>query len=184
MTSIYYLPGHGGRLETGLGAALMERGFDISGRQTVGAFRDLTFSEQIDLVANDLRSLFWREDAKVIANSFGAYLFLHAQTLLPSYIGKVLLLSPIVGAFENQERMMIFEPPRPGQLQAMTAAGTYPVPLHCEFHVGELDWQSDPTTVTALATAWGHSVSVVPNGEHRLDKNYVNIVLDRWLMQK
>jgi len=82
MISIYYLPGHGGLLETGLGAALMERGFDIAGRQTVGPFRDLTFSEQIDLVANDLRTLFWRENAKVIANSFGAYLFLHAQTLL------------------------------------------------------------------------------------------------------
>ena len=181
MRSIYYLPGHGGRLETGLGAALMERGFDIAGRQTVGPFRDLTFSEQIDLVANDLRTLFWHENAKVIANSFGAYLFLHAQTLLPPYVGQVLLLSPIVGAFENEERMMVFEPPRPGQLQAMTKAGTYPVPLHCEFHVGELDWQSDPTAVTALASAWGHSVTVVPNGEHRLDKSYVANLLDRWL---
>lgn len=183
MTPIYYLPGHGGRLETGLGAALMERGFDITGRQTIGAFRDLTFSEQIDLVANDLRTLFWHEDAKVIANSFGAYLFLHAQTLLPPYIGHVLLLSPIVGVSENEERMMIFEPPRPGQLQAMTEAGTYPVPLHCEFHVGELDWQSDPMAVTALANAWGHSVTVVPGGEHRLDKSYVSAVLDHWLEQ-
>lgn len=181
MTTVYYLPGHGGRLETGLGAELISRGLDLAGRQTVGPFRDLTFSEQIDLVANDLRTLFWHEDAKVIANSFGAYLFFHAQTLLPPYIGQVLLLSPIVGAFENEERMMIFEPPRPGQLQAMTAAGTYPIPLHCEFHVGELDWQSDPTAVTALAGAWSHSVTVVPGGEHRLDKNYVSDVLDQWL---
>jgi len=82
MTSIYYLPGHGGRLDAGLGAELTSRGFDLTGRQTIGPFRNLTFSEQIDLVANDLRTLFWHEDAKVIANSFGAYLFLHAQTLL------------------------------------------------------------------------------------------------------
>lgn len=181
MTTIYYLPGHGGRIETGLGAALMDRGFDLTGRQTIGSFRDLTFSEQIDLVANDLRSLFWNEDAKVIANSFGAYLFLHAQTLLPPYIGQVLLLSPIVGAFESEERMMYFEPPRPGRLQAMTEAGTYPVPLHCEFYVGELDWQSNPSAVTQLASAWGHSVTVVPGGEHRLDKSYVAGLLDRWL---
>ncbi|OIN93792.1 MAG: hypothetical protein AUJ20_02865 [Comamonadaceae bacterium CG1_02_60_18] len=93
----------------------------------------------------------------------------------------MLLLSPIVGAFENEERMMIFEPPRPGQLQAMTEAGTYPIPLHCEFHVGELDWQSDPIAVTALAGAWDRSVTVVPSGEHRLDKSYVSGVLDRWL---
>jgi len=183
MTTIYYLPGHGGRLDAGLGVALIERGFDLTGRQTIGPFRDLTFGEQIDLIANDLRTLFWHEDAKVIANSFGAYLFLHAQTLLPPYIGQVLLLSPIVGAFENEERMMIFEPPRPGQLQAMTEAGTYPIPLRCEFHVGELDWQSNPVAVSALASAWGLSATVVPGGEHRLDKSYVNVLLDRWLNQ-
>jgi pimeloyl-ACP methyl ester carboxylesterase len=116
---------------------------NVVGRQTVGDFRDLTFSEQIELVANDLRTLFWHREAKVIANSFGAYLFLHAQNLLPPYVGRVLLLSPIVGPFENEERMMIFEPPRPGQLQAMTQAGTYPVPCQCEIYVGELDWQSN-----------------------------------------
>jgi len=76
---------------------------------------------------------------------------------------------------------MMFEPPRPGQLQPMTASGTYPIPLHCELHVGELDWQSDPTAGTALAGAWGHSVTVVPGGEHRLDKSYVSDVLDQWL---
>jgi hypothetical protein len=181
MKTIYYLPGHGGHLETGLGAALMDRGFDLAGRQTVGPFRNLTFSEQIELVANDLRSLFWRTDARVIANSFGAYLFLHAQTILPPYIGRVLLLSPIVGAFENAERMMIFEPRRKGQLQAMTEAGTYPIPHNCEFHVGELDWQSDPSAVTALANSWGRLVTVVPGGEHCLDKDYVARLLDRWL---
>jgi hypothetical protein len=72
MKSIYCLPGHGGRLDAGLGAALMQRGYDIVGRQTIGSFRNLTFSEQIDLVANDLRTLFWYQEAKVIANSFGA----------------------------------------------------------------------------------------------------------------
>jgi hypothetical protein len=75
----------------------------------------------------------------------------------------------------------IFEPPRPGQLQAMTEAGTYPIPLHCEFHVGELDWQSNPKAVTDLASAWGHTVTVVPGGEHRLEKSYVSDLLDRWL---
>ncbi len=183
MTTIYCLPGYGGSLDAGLGAALIVRGFDLAGRQTIGSFRELTFSEQIDLVANDLRSLFWYEDARVIANSFGAYLFLHAQTLLPPYIGHVMLLSPIVGASENEEHMMIFEPPRPGQLQAMTKTGTYPIPLCCEFHVGELDWQSNPKAVISLAGSWGHSVTVVPGGGHRLDKSYVSGVLDRWLEQ-
>jgi hypothetical protein len=183
LTTIYYLPGHGGHLDAGLGAELMRRGYDLAGRQTVGPFRDLTFTEQIELVAADLRSEFWHPEAKVIANSFGAYLFLPAQTLLPPYVGQALLLSPIVGSFENEERMMFFEPPRPGQLQAMTEAKTYPISQHCEFHVGELDWQSDPKAVEPLAAAWGHSVTIVPGGEHRLDKQYVSDLLDRWLKQ-
>ena len=96
---IYYLPGHGGRLSTGLGEGLMNRGFDLTGRGTRGEFRALPFMEQVALVANDLRTEFWHTQARVVANSFGAYLFLHAQTLMPPYIGRVLLLSPIVGEF-------------------------------------------------------------------------------------
>ena len=34
--TIYYLPGHGGRLGTGLGEALLSRGYNVSGRETVG----------------------------------------------------------------------------------------------------------------------------------------------------
>ena len=48
---LYYLPGRGGRLETGLGEALAARGLAVSGRETVGDFASLSFQEQIDLVA-------------------------------------------------------------------------------------------------------------------------------------
>lgn len=57
--SVYYLPGHGGRLRRRLGEGLVERGFDICGRETVGEFLALTIKEQVALVAHDLRTLFW-----------------------------------------------------------------------------------------------------------------------------
>ena len=63
----------------GLGAAIAERGFDIAGREIVGAFSQLLFSEQVATVADDLRNHFWDSSALGVANSFGAYLFLHAQ---------------------------------------------------------------------------------------------------------
>jgi hypothetical protein len=100
---IYYLPGRGGRLDAGLGTALIERNLLVSGRETVGEFAGLSFQEQIELVAQDIQAGFWHKESKILANSFGAYLFLHAQTLMPAYIGKVLLLSPIVGEFSNNE---------------------------------------------------------------------------------
>jgi hypothetical protein len=39
--------------------------------------------------------------------------------------------------------------------------GKYPVAKNCEIHVGELDWQSSPDNVTALAKLTGWDVTVV-----------------------
>jgi hypothetical protein len=59
----------GGTLHTGLGRAILDRGFDVTGRQLSGEFRNLSFQEQIDTVCNDLKDNFWNEDARVICNS-------------------------------------------------------------------------------------------------------------------
>jgi len=179
--TIYYLPGHGGRLGTGLGEALLSRGYNVSGRETVGEFKDIPFSQQVAIIAEDLKTHYWHEDARVIANSFGAYLFLNAQALMSPYVGKVLLLSPIVGEFSNEDNGMGFIPPHSGRLAQLAESGTYPVPQHCEIHVGEHDWQSIPGNVTKLAGLLRLNATVVPGEGHMLDKRYVSAVLDRWL---
>ena len=101
---IYYLPGHGGVLQKGLGAALLARGHEVMGRETVGEFNRLPFGQQVEVIAQDLMAHFVQGDSQVIANSFGAYLFMHAQAQMPPYAGRVLLLSPIVGEFGSDER--------------------------------------------------------------------------------
>lgn len=179
--TIYYLPGHGGRLETGLGAALLSRGYNVTGRQTIGDFKSIPFSEQVAIIADDLTTNYWYGSARVIANSFGAYLFLHAQTLMKPYVGKVLLLSPIVGEFSNEDIRMGFIPPYAGRLAQLAESGTYPTPQQCEIHVGELDWQSNPSNVMRLAELLGLRATVVPDGGHMLDKRYVSALLDEWL---
>jgi alpha-beta hydrolase superfamily lysophospholipase len=179
--TIYYLPGHGGLLSTGLGVGLRCRGFAVAGRETVGEFRSLTFSEQIGLIAEDIQSTFWHEDCHIVANSFGAYLFLNAQTMMSPYIGKLLLLSPIVGEFSNQETRMGFIPPQAGRISRLAQCGNYPTPRNCEIHVGANDWQSDPKSVVAFADQIGLSVTVVPNAGHMLGERYVSSILDGWL---
>jgi hypothetical protein len=59
--------------------------------------------------------------------------------------------------------------------------GKHPVAKHCEIHVGELDWQSNPNSVTALAKLTGWDVTVVKGAGHMLPKDYVGMVLDRGL---
>lgn len=178
---IYYLPGHGGRLETGLGEGLISRGFAVTGRETIGEFRTLPFSEQVAIVAEDLRTSYWYADARVIANSFGAYLFLHAQILLDPYPGKVLLLSPILGEFLTEDSKIGFVPPQAGKLLNLAKSGSYPAPKQCQIHVGALDWQSIPEVVVEFAKRVGMEVTVVAETGHMLGKTYVGEVLDRWL---
>jgi hypothetical protein len=179
--TVYYLTGMNGHLAKGLGEALLRRDVDVSGRELVGDFRSLGFQEQIDTVCDDLTNHFWSKESHVIANSFGAYLFLQAQSKMKSYIGKVTLLSPIVGEFGTGEGLMNFIPPRSGGLYEMVLAGTYPAPKYCDVHVGSEDWQSNPTNVTAFCSLLGIDVNIVPNAGHMLPKDYVGALLDRWL---
>ena len=178
---VYYLPGHGGHLMTGLGQGILERGYSVTGREIRDEFSKLSFQEKIDIVSQDLMETFWREDARIIANSFGAYLFLHAQTQCPPFVGRVLLLSPIVGDFHHDQSHRGFIPPRADKILEWAQAGRMPVPRECEIHVGSEDWQSNPCNVKSLGKLMGIPVTVVPGGEHMLDKTYVGGVLDRWL---
>ena len=175
---IYYLPGHGGRITTGLGQALLSRGYEVVGRETVGDFKKLDFNDQVSTIANDIKLHFWREDAKIIANSFGGYLLLHALSKLTPYIGKILLLSPIVGEFSSEEISMGFIPPYADRLSELASTNQYPAPMNCSFHVGSQDWQSNPANVTKFASLLGLPVTVVPNAGHKLPKEYVSLLLD------
>lgn len=174
---VYYLPGYGGWLHTGLGQALLQRGWHVAGRETVGDYRYLPFDEQVDVIQDDLTRHFWHPQARVVANSFGAYLFLHGQMGMATFPGRVLLLSPIVGSFENHDSGLAFEPPYPERLQSRL----FGMPADCEIHVGELDLQSVPSAVQALGQRLRVPVTVVPGKGHMLGESYVGPLLDRWL---
>ena len=178
---VYLLPGHGGRITNGLGQELSWRGHDVVGRETVGDFKKLDFDQQVAIIAEDLKANFWHKNARVIANSYGAYLFLHAQTKMDAFIGKVMLLSPIVGEFSNEDIRMGFIPPYSNRLFELASSGSYPRLKQCEIHVGSEDWQSNPQNVKAFADLLALNVHVVQNGGHKLPNDYVSDLLDKWL---
>lgn len=176
--TIYYITGMGGRLDKGLGRGLLDRGFNLKGRELYGDFKKYDFQLQIDLIAKDLTSHFWDEDCCVIANSFGAYLFLNAQAQMKPYVGRVILLSPIVGEFSNDEALMTFVPPRAGRLYELAKNGEFHSPKNCEIYVGDADWQSNPKNVEKLGEMLGIKVNIVPNAGHMLPVSYVGKLLD------
>ena len=180
--SIYFLPGHGGRISNGLGQELARRGFDVLGRETVGDFKKLDFDVQVETVAADLKASFWHGDARVIANSYGAYLLLLALSSLTTFPGKILLLSPIVGEFSNDQTRIGFIPPYANRLHALASKGLYPIPNNCQIHVGSQDWQSIPDNVTAFGALIHAQVTVLEGVGHSLPKEYVASLLDNWLI--
>ena len=178
LVPIYYLPGHGGSLGTGLGEGLLSRGYEVTGRETRGDFLKLPFEDQVETVAADLQGHFWHEDAQVICVSFGAYLFLNAQAHLPPFPGRVLLLSPILGEFKDDSTSLGFIPPRAGKLMRLAREGSYPAPKRCEVHVGSEDWQSYANAI-AFSEMVGIQIHVVEGAGHMLPKDYVSALLKR-----
>ena len=181
MSPIYYLPGWNGQLGAGLGSALIERGFEITGRETRGEFKDFTFTEQAQIVRDDLLVNFWDTESLLVAVSFGAYLFLHAQADLPSYPGKVLLLSPIVGGFSDEGTGRVFSPPQENRLLNLAQNGQFPQLERCAVHTGSEDWQSHPDAVTRFFNLIGVQTVIADGRGHSLGIDYVDSVLDVWL---
>lgn len=181
MKPIYYLPGWGGALGLGLGEGLIARGHAITGRETRNEFKNFLFSEQVEIVSEDLKENFWSTDSLVIAVSFGAYLFLHAQADFPSYPGKVLLLSPIVGGFSDESTGRVFSPPQENRLLNLAQNGQFPKLAWCEVHTGSEDWQSHPDAVTRFFNLIGVQAVIADGRGHSLGIDYVDSVLDVWL---
>ena len=111
----------------------------------------------------------------------GAYLLLHALSSMDTFPGKLLLLSPIVGEFSSETISMGFIPPYADRLHTLASQGKYPIPSHCEIHVGSEDWQSIPDNVNAFGSLVNAKVTVVTDAGHSLPKEYVVAVLDRWV---
>lgn len=178
---VYYLPGRGGEISTGLGQGLLDRGFSVTGRETRGEFLKLTFQQQLDAICTDLREAFWHEDAGLVAVSYGCYLFLHAQLGMGAFPGKVLLLSPVLGGAFSTSTGVGFIPPRADRLQHAVDAGAFPRLKQAEIHVGTEDWQSNPEAISRFGVAASVVVNLVEGKGHMLGADYVGPLLDRWL---
>jgi len=162
--------------------ALKARGYNLSGRETLGDFAKLPLPHQAQAIAKDLQAEFWDSAAQVIANSYGAYLLLFAQSLMPAFPGKVLLLSPVIGAAtQSSVGNVSFAPPYADRLMALARLGELVVPQHCEIHVGANDWQCPAERLSEFGRLTGVPVIIVPDAGHMLNHGYVSALLDQWL---
>jgi len=164
---VYYLPGRHRSMHEGLGAVLRARGAQLEGREMLGDFARLPFAEQLDLIWQDLAS---RPEHCVVAVSYGAYLYLHAQ-IHRAHQGTALLLSPVVGAASVPQGGLGFIPPRADALMQLASRGNFPALPKCQVHVGANDWQA--AQAQRFAELAGINCHVVPDAGHALPHDYV-----------
>lgn len=174
---IYFLPGRGSSFQGRLGTELQLRGYELSGRVLEGEFAKLPFPNQINLIADDLAK-YSKQQIPLIAHSFGAYLGLHAILQNQGYTGKVLLISPILGAVKDDGRM--FKPPQSKRIAKAIEARQFPK-LEMALLVGDQDWQSPLVECEKLIAVSGGTLNTALGKGHDLGAEVVKEVLDFFL---
>jgi len=177
MSTLYFLPGRGSSLNGRLGTELQDRGYELHGRVLDGDFAKLSFPEQVDYVAADLRELDG-QDIPVIANSWGAYWALHALLQNQKCYSRTLLISPILGAVRGEGRM--FKPPLSKVMERSIDESLFP-DIDLTVLVGAEDWQSPSNRCKALCDASDGNLIVAEGKGHDLGRETVVQVLDQWL---
>ena len=177
MSILYFLPGRGSSLNGRLGLELQSRGYELHGRVLEGDFAKLSFPEQVDYVASDLRELDGR-DIPIIANSWGAYWALHALLKNQKSYSKMLLISPILGAVRGEGRM--FKPPLSRLIDRAIENREMPS-FELAILVGSLDWQSPQARCAELCKLVDGDLIVAEGRGHDLGREIVVQVLDQWL---
>ena len=177
MSILYFLPGRGSSLNGRLGLELQSRGYELQGRGLEDDFAKLSFPEQVDCVASDLRELDGR-DIPVIANSWGAYWALHALLQNQKSYSKTLLISPIIGAVRGEGRM--FKPPLSKVMERSIDESLFP-DIDLTVLVGSEDWQSPQKRCEEMCKAIGGDIFVAEGKGHDLGRETVVQLLDQWL---
>ena len=167
---LIYITGRTGDANQGLGAYLKELDPNRIGLSVNNTFLNLDFVEQVSVVKK-LITEFDGPTTAIIANSYGAYLVLHALISAPVYQCKVLLLSPALGGLMDKKAMVYARQPSTNKFEQTLNAGAITKPSHLEFHIGEHDGGYDPARVAGLLGA--DVLNVIPGQGHMLDKTTV-----------
>ena len=175
---LIYITGRTGDANQGLGAYLKELNPNRIGLSVNNTFLNLDFVDQVAVVRN-LIAEFDAPSTSVIANSYGAYLVLHALISAPACQCKVLLLSPALGGLMDKKAMVYARQPSTNKFEQALNAGLITKPGRLEFHIGEHDGGYDPVRIAGLLGA--DVLNVIPGQGHMVDKATVAHIVRNFL---
>lgn len=173
---VLYITGRGGSLNKGLAAYLASSVKGFEGIAVDTQFLKRRPLEQVEFIRQKMA-----EDPTrlVIANSYGAYLVLHALAQIEGFTPEnVLLLSPLLGVGRSQGGFYMNIPPLLSRLEEAFKNSEVMKPKTIKFLVGELDKQISTSQVSFLDKYFGlDTVQVYPGEGHILDAKSVREAL-------
>ena len=180
--SILYITGRNGQFQLGLGEYLNSLTDDFSGISLDPVFLRQPFDEQVAKIQTAIESF---TDHKIVANSYGGYLLMHALIGQVAVGHDILLLSPVLGKAISLESMSFSRPPGANRLLEALEQGSIAKPRHLEIHTGEGDHSCCPL----LAKKFAESIpadcfELIPGQGHMIDRPIVRGIIDDFITRR
>ena len=177
MLKLKYITGRGGDGLRGLSAYLTTLTPNYRVLAIDPAFLSQDFHGQI----LQMRSFCTADDGYIIANSYGAYLFLQSLIDQPPIESKVMLLSPVLGRVNSEKRMLISRPPGEKALKSAIIEARLGLPEHLEILTGSDDETCDASLAQETAHMLGVKVCVLQNEGHMITPSKVISAVEAFL---
>lgn len=178
---LIYISGRGGDANKGLGDYLKKIDPYRIGLSVNSSFLNKDFNEQVKVV----RYLFDEFDGpntSFVANSYGAYLVLHALIGAPKYKSDVLLLSPAIGGILNKQSRIYARQPGGRVFDEAMRAGSITKPNYLSIHIGSLDIGYDEKRFAAFTDI--DLLNVIPEQGHMIERGCVVNILQSFLNRR
>ena len=177
--SICYITGRGGSIRSGLGEYLALKTDKLYGLDVSHEFLTREFTQQVAEIAQALRKARVLSST-VIANSYGAYLVLHALLSRKIEISNLVLISPILGSCYSGNRF--FKPPFSQHLNTLMSETASNLPRRTTIIWGAEDESIDQNGIKKLTSQCNdiHLIEI-DKQEHHIDKQILAETLDRIL---
>ena len=173
-----YLTGLNGSIQKGLGHYLLENKLIDDYIEINKPFQELTFDDQIHLIREKLNQT---ENIKVIAVSYGAYLFLNALIDKKYNIDSVLLLSPVLGQVSLKTGGRI--PINLSNFKRALQNNQIQLPSNCKIVYGSEDMICTTGVVNYFNSFFKQlDINLVPNEGHDLPHELVQKEVNNFLI--
>ncbi len=176
---IFYITGAGGDHRNGLGAHLASLNFAYGGLSLSAGFVRHSFDQKLAIIRSAIEQID-RPEAAIIANSMGAYYLLHSFIDRQPFSGRVLLLSPVLGAASHGFNYS--RPPMAANFANALQKRRLPKPARLEIATGMADTSCDYCQAEQVAAALAADQLTLVEGQgHTLDHTTVRQLVERFL---